>query len=133
MSKFGVKILLIELEILVIIAIAFLSVNYFIFNNVEKGLKVSAEECIEELNQSIDGDKLEAIILSNSSECAEYTEVLDSMSTAKSKSIAKNFYTLAKTDDKNAKILVDVSVNPSEFLENYEMKDFMKEAFDGSR
>lgn len=131
MSKFGVKILLIELEILVIIAIAFLSVNYFIFNNVEKGLKVSAEECIEELNQSIDGDKLEAIILSNSSECAEYTEVLDSMSTAKSKSIAKNFYTLAKTDDKNAKILVDVSVNPSEFLENYEMKDFMKEAFDG--
>lgn len=131
MSKFGLKILIIEVGILIAIAIAFLSVNYFIFNNAEKSLKVSAKECIEELNQSIDGDKLEKIISASSKDCTEYSEILDSMSTAKSKSIAKNFYTLAKADDENGKILVDVSVNPSEFLDNYEMKDFMKDAFDG--
>lgn len=132
MSKFGLKILAIEVGIMAIIAITFLSVNYFIFSNVEKDLKVSAEKCIEELNQSIDGNKLAKIIDSKAEDSAEYTEVLNSMRSAKAKSIAKNFYTLIKVDDKNAQFLVDVSVNPSDFLDNYEMDHFMKKAFDGN-
>lgn len=53
------------------------------------------------------------------------------MGSVKSKSIARNFYTLLKVDDTNTKFLVDVSVEASEFLDEYEMNSDMKKAFNG--
>ena len=53
------------------------------------------------------------------------------MSSAKSKSVARNFYTLLKVDDTKTKFLIDLSVDPSEFLEDYELSSDMIKAFNG--
>lgn len=53
------------------------------------------------------------------------------MISAKSESIARNFYVLIRTQGKEVKFLLDVSVDSSEFLEGYTMDNEMEEAFNG--
>ncbi|MCE5221258.1 MAG: methyl-accepting chemotaxis protein [Clostridium sp.] len=131
MSKFGTKILKMMLTILFAMAIILVSVNFIMFDKFEKELKETATQCVSELNSCIDGNKLEKVIKDKSEDSVEYQDILSSMSSAKSKSVARNFYTLLKVQDTQAKFLVDVSVEPSEFLEDYTMDSKMEEAFKG--
>lgn len=129
MSKFGKKILGMMLVILSSIAIILVSVNLIMFEKFKKELRQTVTQCISDLTVSIDGDKLEKLIKEQSDDSVEYQEVLKSMSLAKSKSVARNFYTLERVQGIQAKFLVDVSVDASEFLEDYTMDSVMKEAF----
>lgn len=129
MSKFGIKILKMMLLILISIAIILISVNFFMFEKFETDIKDSATQCVIKLNSSIDSNDLEKIIKEKSKDSEEYKSVLNSMVSAKSESIARNFYILIKTDGKDAKFLLDVSVDASEFLEDYAMDSEMEEAF----
>ncbi len=129
MSKFGKKILGMMLVILSSIAIILVSVNLIMFEKFKKELRQTVTQCISDLTVSIDGDKLEKLIKEQSDDSVEYQDVLKSMSLAKSKSVARNFYTLERVQGSQAKFLVDVSVDASEFLEDYTMDSVMKEAF----
>lgn len=131
MSKFGAKILKMILVILGFMAIIFISVNFIMFQKFEKDLKSTTNKCVSELKNSIDGSKLEKISKDKSKDSTEYQEILSSMSSAKSKSVARNFYTLLRVDDTKAKFLVDVSVEASEFLDDYKMNSDMQKAFKG--
>lgn len=131
MSKFGAKILKMILVILGLMAIILISVNFIMFEKFEKDIKNTTQKCILELKDSIDGDKLEKIEKDKSKDSVEYQEILSSMSLAKSKSVARNFYTLLKVQGTDAKFLVDVSVEESEFLEDYIMDSEMEQAFNG--
>jgi len=131
MSKFGAKILKMMLVILSFMAIILVSVNFIMFQKFEKELKETANQCILELTNSIDGNKLEKVEKDKSKDIVEYQEILSSMSLAKSKSAARNFYTLLKVDDTKSEFLVDVSVEASEFLDEYEMSSDMQKAFNG--
>ncbi|WP_026885759.1 methyl-accepting chemotaxis protein [Clostridium beijerinckii] len=130
MSKFGRKILRMMLVILASIAIILVSVNLIMFEKFKKELRETVTQCISDLTVSIDGDKLEKIIKEQSDDSVEYQDILNSMSLAKSKSVARNFYTIERVQGTQAKFLVDVSVDASEFLEDYTMDSGMKEAFD---
>ena len=101
-------------------AIIFVSVTFIMFEKFEKELKETTNKCVLELKNSIDGNKLEKVAKDESKDSVEYQEILSSMSSAKSKSVARNFYTLLKVDDTKSKFLVDVSVEASEFLDEYE-------------
>ena len=131
MSKFGAKILKMMLVILSFMAIILVSVNFIMFQKFEKELKETANQCILELTNSIDGNKLEKVEKDKSKDIVEYQEILSSMSLAKSKSVARNFYTLLKVNDTNSEFLVDVSVEASEFLDEYKMSSDMQKAFNG--
>lgn len=131
MGKFGGKILKMGLLLLVIMAFILISVNVIMFNKFNNDLKISVNKCVVELKDSIDGNKLDKVIQSNSKDIPEYQEILSSMSTAKSKSVARNFYALVKADSDNGKFAADVSVEASDFMANYELNSYMKKAFDG--
>lgn len=131
MSKLGVKILKMILLILGLIATIFISVNIILFEKFENEMKNTTSKCISELIDSIDGNKLEKVIIDESKDIIEYQDTLNSMSLAKSKSVARNFYTLLKVDNTNAEFLVDVSVEASEFLDEYEISSEMEKAFSG--
>ncbi|HEX9026228.1 MAG TPA: methyl-accepting chemotaxis protein [Clostridium sp.] len=129
MSKFGTKILKLMLIILSCMVIVLGSVNLILFQKFKNELKETANNCILDLTNSIDGNKLEKVIKDQSKDSIEYQDILNSMSLAKSKSIARNFYTLLKVQGDESKFLVDVSVESSEFLEDYTMDMEMQESF----
>ncbi|MGE5629035.1 MAG: methyl-accepting chemotaxis protein [Solirubrobacterales bacterium] len=131
MGRFGKKILSMGLMALGIMAIILILVNVLMFNKFNNNLKDSVNKCIVQLKGSVDGDKLDKVIQSNSKDIPEYQEIISTMSTAKSKSVARNFYTLVRTDDSNGKFVADVSVEASEFMDSYELSDNMKNAFEG--
>ena len=131
MSKLATQILKMAMILLSIVVIALLVTNYFIFNKFQEELKISTGNCIKDLEKSIDEDRLKKVIESKSKDIAEYQEIEHSMSMAKVRSVARNFYILLKADDNTTKFLVDVSVEPSEFLDEYDMNDKMKQAFNG--
>lgn len=131
MTKFGAKILKMILGILGVIAVTLLIVNFFMFEKVEENLKNTADKCILELKNSIDEDKLEKLVKNKSKDSIEYKDILNSMSLAKSKSIARNFYILLQVNGAKGEFLVDASVEASEFLEEYEMDSEMLETFEG--
>jgi methyl-accepting chemotaxis protein len=131
MSKFGMKILKMMLSILLSISVILVSVNLIMFEKFETKMKDSVTKCAIELNKSIDADKISKIIKDKSKDSVEYQDTLDSMILAKSESIARNFYVLIKTQEKEAKFLLDVSVDSSEFLKDYTMDSEMEEAFKG--
>lgn len=130
-SKLGIKILLMAFAILGFMAVVLISINLIIFENFERDLKNTTNKCILQLKDSIDGNKLEKVAISKSKDSNEYRDILNSMSSAKSKSVARNFYTLLKVDDTKTKFLIDLSVDPSEFLEDYELSSDMIKAFNG--
>lgn len=129
MSKFGIKILKMMLVILSAIAIILISVNFIMFEKFETDIKDSAAQCIRNLNNSVSPDKIEKIIKDKSNESIEYQDTLNSMISAKSESIARNFYILIRTEGNEGQFLFDVSVDGSEFLEDYTMDSDMVEAF----
>ena len=131
MSKFGIKILKMMLAILLSISVILVSVNLIMFEKFETDIKDSVTKCAIELNKSIDADKIGKIIKDKSKDSVEYQDTLNSMISAKSESIARNFYVLIKTQGNEAKFLLDVSVDSSEFLEDYTMDSEMGEAFNG--
>ena len=131
MSKFGIKILKMMLVIILSIAVILILVNVIMFEKFETDIKDSAVKCASELSDSIDADKIEKIIKDQSKDSEEYKDTLNSMVSAKSESIARNFYVLIKTQGKEAKFLLDVSVDSSEFLEDYVMDSEMEDAFNG--
>ncbi len=131
MTKLGKRIFTIILCVLVVAAVAFFAESYITMLGFEKEVKQSARDCIEQLSKSIDGDKLSKLIAEKSSNLPEYIELQKEMSFEKSKSIARNFYTLMKVDKSSGKFLVDVSVEPSEFLDEYELNNDMLNAFEG--
>lgn len=132
MSKFAKKILIMALIILSFVVVVQLGASYLIFDNLKKDIKEETYNCIVELQQSVNGDKLQKVIESESKEIPEYQDLITSMSEAKSKGTARNFYTLLRENDQNTKFLVDVSVEPSEFLDDYEMSSDIQEAFKGN-
>lgn len=131
MSKFGIKILKMMLGILLAIAIILVSINFIMFEKFESDIKDSATQCVMELNNSINTDKIEKIIKDKSKESTEYQDTLNSMISAKSKSVVRNLYILIRTEGNEGKFLFDVSVDGSEFLEDYTMDSDMVEAFNG--
>lgn len=131
MSKFGAKILKMVLGLLGAAALIFFVVNYIMFEKFENNLKNTVGKCIIELKGSIDESKLEKLINNKSKDSAEYKDILNSMSLAKSKSIARNFYVMIQVNSNKGEFLVDASVDASEFLEEYEMDDEMLETFSG--
>jgi methyl-accepting chemotaxis protein len=109
-----------------------LSVSYvYVFNKEEEKIRATLKSCIEESIKSIDGDKLDKIIKSNSKDIPEYNEMLNSMLLFKAKNDIKNFYTWKKQDDKTVLFIVDASPEPADFLEKYDMEDEMLAAFNG--
>lgn len=131
MSKFGIKILRMMLIILTSIAIILISVNFIMFEKFETDIKDSATQCVINLSNSIDSNSIEKISKEKSNDSEEYKSILNSMISSKSESIARNFYILIRTEGKEAKFLLDVSVDASEFLEDYTMDNEMEEAFSG--
>lgn len=131
MSKFAAKILKMSLAILGFMGLVLILVNFIMFQQFEGNLKNTTKKCVVKLQKSINGDNLEKLIQEKSKDSAEYKQVLNSMSLAKSKSEARNFYTLFKVNDSKGKFLVDVSVEPSDFLDNYDLSSDMKKAFSG--
>ncbi|MFW2490116.1 methyl-accepting chemotaxis protein [Clostridium chromiireducens] len=131
MSKLGVKMLITILVVLGLMALIFITANIIVFKNFEKEMKNTVNKCALELIDFVDGNKLEKVIADKSEKNIEYQEILNSMSLAKSKSVARNFYTLEKVNDAQAKFLVDVSVEASDFLGEYEMSSDMQKAFNG--
>jgi methyl-accepting chemotaxis protein len=131
MNKFGAKILKMILVVLGLMTIVLISVNVIVFEKFENDMKNTVNKCIVELIGSIDGNKLEKVEKAGSKDNVEYEDLLSSMSLAKSKSVARNFYTLLKVDDNKTEFLVDVSVEASEFLEEYDMSSDMQRAFNG--
>ncbi|EKQ57648.1 MULTISPECIES: methyl-accepting chemotaxis protein [unclassified Clostridium] len=131
MGKLGVKMLRLVLLILGLMAAILIIANIIVFKKFQTDMKTTVNGSILELVNSVDGDKLEKVINEKSTDSSEYKDLLNSMSVAKSKSVARNFYTLLKVDDEKAVFLVDVSVEASEFLEEYEMDNEMKAAFNG--
>lgn len=125
------KILKMMLAILLSVFVILISVNLIMFEKFETDIKDSASKCVLELNNSINADKISEIIKDKSKDSKEYKDTLNSMILAKSESIAKNFYVLIKTQEKEAKFLLDVSVDSSEFLEDYAMDSEMEDAFNG--
>jgi Methyl-accepting chemotaxis protein len=99
------------------------------FERFKKELRETVNQCISELTVSIDGNKLEKIIKDQSDNSVEYQDILNSMSSAKSKSVARNFYTVERVQGTEAKFLVDVSVDASEFLADYTLNNEMEEVF----
>lgn len=131
MSKLGVKIFkLVSFVSGIIVAISLIS-YFIIFKNVEMQLKDKAKQSVTESINVIDKDKVEKIIKDKSNKSKEYSEVLNSMITFKAKKDIKNFYVYVKKDDKMAQFLLDASPEPSDYMEDYEMVDEMKTAFDG--
>lgn len=131
MSRFGAKILKMMMTILVIAAIILILVNVVIFRSFTNTLKVTTNKCVLELRKSIDVDKLDRLVEEKSKDSKEYKEIINSMSFAKSKSVARNFYVFIKADETNAEFLLDVSVEPSEFLEKYKLDSAIKKSFNG--
>ena len=129
MSKFGKKILKLMLVILSCMTIVLVTMNLILFQKFKIELKDTAKNCIIDLAKSIDGNKLEKVIKDKSKENTEYKDIMNSMSLAKSKSNARNFYTLLKIQGEEAKFLVDVSVDSSEFLDDYTIDAEMQETF----
>lgn len=128
MSKIGFKILKLMFLITAITTMIF-SLSYaYTFKNGENALKERVSQSINKSNDAIDGDKLEKVIISNSTDSLEYKEVLNSMYVYASKSGVKNLYTLIKLDDKTAGFLVDASG----FLDKYEITDEINQAFKGN-
>lgn len=131
MSKLGAKILkLVSFTSTIIVLISLIS-YFIVFKNVEIQLKDKAKQSVTESINVIDKDKVEKIIKDKSDKSKEYSEVLNSMITFKAKKDIKNFYVYVKKDDKMAQFLLDASPEPSEYMEDYEMVDEMKAAFDG--
>lgn len=131
MSKLGVKIFkLVSFVSGIIVAISLIS-YFIIFKNVEMQLKDKAKQSVTESINVIDKDKVEKIIKDKSNKSKEYSELLNSMITFKAKKDIKNFYVYVKKDDKMAQFLLDASPEPSDYMEDYEMVDEMKTAFDG--
>lgn len=131
MSKFGAKILKFMLVVLLVMGITFILVNIFMFEKFKNELRETTNKCVLELKDSINGDKLETLIKNKATDSVEYEELLSSMSLAKSKNVARNFYTLLKKDDTKTEFLVDVSVEASEFLDEYKINSDMEKAFNG--
>jgi methyl-accepting chemotaxis protein len=131
MSKLGAKFFRLALLCLCIISASLFISNYLVFERIKQGLKDTTYNCIVELQSSVDGNKLKQIIKDGTKNSTNYQEVLNSMSMAKAKSTVRNFYTLMRVDNKTAKFLVDVSVEASEFLTEYEMSSDIEEAFSG--
>jgi methyl-accepting chemotaxis protein len=131
MGKLGMKIIKLVCLVLCIITMI-LSVSYvYVFNKEEEKIRATLKSCIEESIKSIDGDKLDKIIKSNSKDIPEYNEMLNSMLLYKAKNDIKNFYTWKKQDDKTVVFIVDASPEPADFLEKYDMEDEMLAAFNG--
>lgn len=131
MHKLSSKLLIITLVILLFITATLVLVNLTVFNQFENKLKSDVSQCIEELQSSINGDKLEKVIDNNSKDNSEYQDLYNSMSLAKSKSIARNFYTLQIVDDNTTRYLIDVSVEASEFGDDYLSSEYIRKAFTG--
>gem|GEM_PF-6815130 len=106
MSKFGIKILKMMLIILTSIAIILVSINFIMFEKFETDIKDSATQCVIKLNNSIDSNNLEKIISEKSNDSEEYKQVLNSMISAKSESIARNYYVLIRTEWQRSKIFI---------------------------
>ncbi|WP_160691449.1 methyl-accepting chemotaxis protein [Clostridium sp. C2-6-12] len=132
MGKFGFKILRMMLIILSSIAIILISVNFIMFEKFETDIKDSATQCVIKLDKAIDSKDIEKIVKEKSKDSEEYKRVINSMVSAKSESIARNFYILIRTEGKEAKFLLDVSVDASDFLEDYTMDGEMEKAFNGN-
>ncbi|AKN30774.1 chemotaxis protein [Clostridium carboxidivorans P7] len=131
MSKLGAKIFKLVSFVSGIIVVISLISYFIIFKNVEMQLKDKAKQSVTESINVIDKDKVEKIIKDKSNKSKEYSEVLNSMITFKAKKDIKNFYVYVKKDDKTAQFLLDASPEPADYMEDYEMVDEMKTAFDG--
>ncbi|NMM62805.1 methyl-accepting chemotaxis protein [Clostridium sp. P21] len=131
MSKLGMKILRLVLAVAgIIMAISLISC-WSIIRSAESNLKYEAKESITKSINAVDRNKIEKIINNHSNNSKEYTEVLNSMIVFKAKNSIKNFYIYVKKDDKTAQFLVDASPEAADFMENYEMAEEMRSAFDG--
>lgn len=103
----------------------------YVFRKEEANLKVTVKNGIEKSIKSIDGDKLDKIIKSNSKDIPEYKEMLNSMLLFKAKNDVKNYYTFKKKDDNTVLFVVDASAEAADFLEEYDMQSEMIDAFNG--
>lgn len=132
LGKLGFKIIKMVCSVLCI-STMILSLGYvYVFNNEESKIRANVKSIVDEAITSINGDKLDKLIKSNSQDSLEYNEILDSMLLFKAKNDMKNFYTLKKEDDKTAVFLVDASPEAAGFLEKYDMNTEMLEAFNGN-
>jgi hypothetical protein len=91
------------------VPVSYLASYYYAEMNVcRKLLELVAVEYSDTIKDF--GNKLEKVISSKSKDSAEYRDILNSMSLAKSKSVARNFYTLLKVNDTKANFLIDLSI-----------------------
>lgn len=132
-TKLGKKIFKLVASILFIFMVIMLAFNFVVFKVVFSDLQRSAKQSAIASISSIDGDKLEAVMKSNSMDSPEYKQVQDAMVTFKNDQDIRYFYTLALSEDgKKTYYVVDSSlVDPSKLGDPYDLEDAMKVAFNG--
>lgn len=132
MSKLGFNIIKIVCLITFIISIIFSASYIYIFNKVEFQLKSDVGKCVVEATKIIDGDKLDKIIKNKLKDGSEQSEILNAMLLFKAKQNVKNLYIFTKQDDKTALFVIDASLDPADFLEEYAMETEMQNTFNGT-
>ena len=133
MNKLGMKILKMVGTISLISMVILIISNVFIFRSMFSKLQVDAKNIVSESISSIDGDKLEKVIGSQSMDSNEYKEIQQSMMEFKNDKDIKYFYTMAIGDDNQAYIVVDSSlIDTSPLGEQYDLEDVMSDAFNGN-
>ena len=132
LTKLGLKILGIVGIISLISIVILITANMQIFKATFIQLQEDAVHIVEECLESIDAEKLEQVIKSQSMNDAAYHEVQQAMLEYKADHNINYFYTLARKDSEVAYILVDATLtNLSPLGEEYELEEAMIKAFEG--
>jgi len=132
MSKIGKKMMRFFIIILIAL-ICIISVSCLIAaESAMSTLKDDAIVTVEDAINVIDRDKLEIVLKGNSSECKEYSEILDSMLKFKALKNVDYLYIFNKIDDNNVSMVADASDDPAPMGEKYSANAKMKDAFNGA-
>lgn len=133
MSKIGSKILRMIIVISLISMALLLLLNVLVFKSLFSNLQIDAKNIAVEAVKTIDGDKLEKVIQSQSMDSDEYKEIEQEMIKFKSDKNIRYFYTLAKESDDSTYIVVDAALSDKSNLgEEYDLEDEMEGAFEGT-
>lgn len=132
MTKIGKNILKLSIITTLVSILIFIGSYFYIFKIIYSDLQSASSSTVKEASQSIDGDKLKAVISKNSMDSPEFKEIFDSMIRFKADKNVRYLYTFVKADDNNVSYVVDASIEDACALgEKYPLDEDMKKAFNG--
>ena len=104
---------------------------FFVFNHELNNMKNKAIQTVNNSLKSIDAEKLQKIMESDSIDSEEYKAVDNSMLLWKSTQNVANFYTFSKVDNRTAAFIVDASPDPASPGDKYSDDPLIFKAFNG--